>query len=327
MRLSRLALTAMMCALVAPAAMPDTASAAGLECDTIRMVVPWKAGGGTDRLGRGLASAMEKLSGKSVIVDNIDGASSASGSIKATTARPDGCTILMNGDTEMLAFMTFKSNLPFSIDQMKFVGGFFTTPTWMVSHKDRGYKSFQDFLDAAKKKPGELTIGVGGASGAHMVMAAAIKGYADIDVRIVPYSGGADLKKALLANQVDAGVIHSPVMLTEVKEGMMDVLTAGGPLTGIEYEPIRNTPTLESMKLPIKVSVTRGVFVPKDTPDDVVAQLATWIEEATKDPEFVAFGKKFGFPPVFTPGDAFEADMREGLKSFQEIYDKYIKAG
>ncbi len=72
----------------------------------------------------------------------------------------------------------------------------------------------------------------------------------------------------------------------------MDVFTAGGQLTGIEYEPIRNTPTLESMKLPIKVSVTRGVFVPKDT-----------------------------------PGDAFEADMRDVLKSFQEIYDKYIKAG
>ncbi len=161
------------------------------------MVVPWKAGGGTDRLGRGLAAAMEKLSGKSVIVDNID---SASGSIKATTARPNGCTILMNGDTEMLAFMTFKSNLPFSIDQMKFVGGFFTKPTWMVSHKDRGYDSFQDFLDADKNKPGELTIGVGGASGAHMVMAAAIKGYAEIEVRIVPDPGGADLKKALLAN-------------------------------------------------------------------------------------------------------------------------------
>ena len=232
----------------------------------------------------------------------------------------------MNGDTEMLAFMTFKSNLPFSMDQMKFVGGFFTTPTWMVSHKDRGYTSFQDFLDAAKAKPGELTIGVGGASGAHMVMAAAIKGYADLDVRIVPYSGGADLKKALLANQVDAGVIHSPVMLTETKEGSMNVLTAGGSLENIEYEPVRNTPTLESLDLPIKVTVTRGVFVPKETPDEIAAQLAGWIEQATKDPEFIEFGKKFGYPPLFTPGDVFEKNMRDGMKSFQEIYNKYIKA-
>ena len=50
---------------------------AAIECDTIRMIVPWKAGGGTDRIGRGLAVALEKQSGKSVIVDNISGASSA----------------------------------------------------------------------------------------------------------------------------------------------------------------------------------------------------------------------------------------------------------
>ncbi|MGD9868068.1 MAG: tripartite tricarboxylate transporter substrate binding protein [Hyphomicrobiales bacterium] len=327
MYLKSVALTALLALVAMPAALTGTAKAAEIKCDTIRMVVPWKAGGGTDRLGRGLASAMEKQSKKSIIVDNIDGASSATGSIKAVTAAPDGCTVLMNGDTEMVAFMTFKSSLPFKVDQMKFVGGFFTTPTWMLSHKDRGYKTFEEFAEAARKKPGELTIGTGGASGAHMVMAAAIKGYAGLDVRIVPYSGGADLQKALLANQVDAGVIHSPILLNEVKAGMINVLATGGPLSDIQYEPIRNTPTLESLKMPIKVAVTRGVFVPKDTPDEIVAQLAAWIKAATEDPEFIEFGKKFGFPPVFIPGPEFEKSMRDDVKSFKEIYDKYIKAG
>src|SRR6056297_1387149 len=103
-------------ALAAP-----TVAKADLACDTIRMVVPWKAGGGTDRIGRGLASALEKASGKSVIVDNISGASSATGTIQAMKADPDGCTILMNGTTEILAFMTFSDELPITIDDMAFV--------------------------------------------------------------------------------------------------------------------------------------------------------------------------------------------------------------
>ena len=302
------------------------AAQAEIKCDTIRMIVPWKAGGGTDRIGRGLAVALEKQSGKSVIVDNIGGASSATGSIKAMKAKPNGCTILMNGSTEIIAFMTFKRNLPFKLSQMKFVGAFFNTPTWMLSHKKRRYASFRDFLAKAKANPGKLTIGTGGAAGAHMIMAAAIKGLAGIEVRIVPYSGGADLKKAILANQIDAGVIHSPVLLKEVRAGLVEVLATGAPLDKIEFAPVRKTPTLTSMNMPISIAAVRGVFVPKATPDAVVGQLTKWLEGATRDPDFIAFGKKFGFPPVWIPGAQFERDMRRDIAAFREIYDKYIKA-
>lgn len=299
---------------------------AAIDCDTIRMVVPWKAGGGTDRVGRGLAAALERQSGKSVIVDNISGASSASGSIKAIQAEPDGCTILMNGTTEILAFMTFTQDLPFKLDDMRSVGAFYVTPTWMLSNHKRGYGNLQNFVEAANAKPGKLTIGVGGAAGAHMVMAAAVKGALDLDVRIVPFSGGADLKKALLANQVDAGVIHSPVLLKEIKAGMIDVLATGGSLKNIEHEPLRAMPTLQAQDIDVRMSVLRAVFVPKATPDDVVSELAGWIEAATEDPEFVAFGKKFGFPPVWVSGDELQADLNDGIKFFNTTYENHIKA-
>lgn len=321
---SVMAAAALATMLGVPAATP--AAQAAVACDTIRMVVPWKAGGGTDRIGRGLATALEKQSGKSVIVDNVSGASSATGSIKAMQAKPDGCTILMNGSTEILAFLTFTQNLPFSLDDMRYVGAFFTTPTWMLANSDRDYESFEDFLEDARSHPGQVTIGVGGAAGAHMVMASAIKGAYGIDVRIVPFSGGADLKKAMLANQVNAGVIHSPVLLAEAKEGLIDILATGGSLDRIEYEPLRDVPTLESMGTPIRVSAVRGVFVPKDTPDEIAIQLATWIEAAAVDSEFQAFGKAFGFPPAWIPGEQFEKDMRDGMAFFRETYENYIKA-
>ncbi|WP_373089132.1 tripartite tricarboxylate transporter substrate binding protein [Sneathiella sp.] len=311
--------------LAAAFAVQTPIAQASIDCDTIRMIVPWKAGGGTDRLGRGLGVALEKVSGKSVIIDNISGASSVTGSVKAINAKPDGCTILMNGSTEMVAFMTFKQNLPINLDKMKYVGAFYNTPTWLVSHKDRGYTSFKDFVKKAKENPGKLTIGVGGATGAHMIMASGIKGYGNLDVTFVPYSGGANLKKAMLANQVDAGVIHSPVLLKEVKAGMINVLTVGGPLTNIEYPEIRDVPTLESLGLPVKVAAIRGIFVPVDTSDEVVAELAGWLQSAIKDPEFIEFGKKFGYPPVWIPGDKFRERMYQDAEAYKKIYEAYIK--
>lgn len=324
--LNKLKASSIALALVTGLMMPATPAQANLDCDTIRMIVPWKAGGGTDRIGRGLSAALEKASGKSVIVDNISGASSATGSIQAMKAKPDGCTILMNGTTELLAVMTFAKDLPLSIDDMKFVGAFYTTPTWMLANKKRGYGSFQAFVDAAKANPGKLTLGVGGAAGSHMVMASAVKGVLDINVRIVPFSGGADLKKALLANQVNAGIIHSPVLLKEAKAGLIDVLATGGSLEKINHEPLRKVPTLESMGHPIKMSAIRGVFVPKATPDAVIRKLAGWVETATKDAEFIAFGNTFGFPPEWVPADKFEQDMRDGVAFFKSAYDKFIKA-
>ena len=89
---------------------------------------------------------------------------------------------------------------------------------------------------------------------------------------------------------------------------------------------MRDTPTLESMGLPIRVAAVRGVFVPKATSDAVAKELAGWVKAATKDPDFVAFGKKFGYPPAWVPGREFRDNMNRDLNDYNKIYDSYIKA-
>jgi len=300
------------------------AAAADYPSDTIHMIVPWKAGGGTDRLGRGIAEAMEAVSGATIVVDNVDGAGGITGSLKVARSKPDGYTVLMNGTSDMTAAMTFQK-VPVSLDDFKYVGGFFTSPTWILSHKDRGIDSLEALIAKAKAEPGTVTIGTAGPAGAQMLMAAAIKGYLDLDVRIVPFSGGADLTKALLGNQVDAGIIHAPVMLPEVKEGLIKVIGTGRPLTRLAYEPLRGTPTLKDNGIPVEIGITRGVFVPKGTPDAVVQKLAAILEKATESDKFKAFAVSFGFEPDWIPGPEFEAPIRGELKTFQEIKQKYLQ--
>lgn len=310
-------------ALAAAALLGAPAMAQDYPGQTLRIVVPWGAGGGTDVIARALAASMEGPAGQTVIVENITGAAGATGSFQVTQARPDGYTILLNGSSDLTGPMVFQ-DLPFDLDDFKYVGGFFVTPTWMVSPAERGYQTFDDFVAAANANPNEITIGVGGATGAHALMAHAIRGYLDLPVRVINYQGGADLNRALQANEVHAGVIHSPVMLNETREGMMNILISGGSLEGITYEPLRGTITLSEAGIPFEIGVTRGLMVPKDTPDDVVTRLGEITQIAAESDSFAEFGARFGFAPVWLDGPAFEAVVRGEQETFTGIFREFI---
>ena len=299
-----------------------TTAAADYPTRNIRMVVPWAAGGGTDAIGRALAEAM-KDEGASVIVDNITGAAGITGSIQVARANPDGYTILMNGDTDVLAAMVF-ADAPLSLDDFAFIGGFYETPTWILSHQDSGITSMEQFLQMARERPGQMTLGSATPAGAQMIMAAAIRGASGLDFRVIPYQGGADLTRALLGNQVDAGIIHAPVMLSEVEAGLINVIGTGGPLTNISYEPVRDVPTMTDIGVPVTMGITRGVFVPKDTPQEVVDALTELIRTAATSDNFAAFGSNFGFAPVWIPGPEFERAMRESFELFKQTKQTYI---
>lgn len=292
---------------------------------TIHMVVPWKAGGGTDNIARGMQAAFEEASGQKLVIDNISGAGTVTGTIAVLKAKPDGYTILMNGSSDVVAPLTFKPDLPYTLDDFKFVGGFFFSPTWVVAHKDRGYETLQDLLDDAKKNPGSVKIGTAGSAGSQMLMGAAIKGITGLDITLVPYSGGADLKKAVLGNQVNAGIIHAPVMMGDIKAGEVKALGAGGPLEAIVHEPLREKPTLRDVGIPVDIGVTRGVFVPKATPDDVVAKLESILEKTAKSDKFAEFGQKFGFAPTWISSKDFTKQLHGELKAFKEIKEKHLQ--
>lgn len=299
-------------------------AAAAYPDQTIHMVVPWAAGGGTDSIGRGFAEALKSVVNVAVVVDNISGAGGLTGSIKVAKGKADGYTLLMNGDSDITAALTF-TDAPLDPGDFTYIGAFFESPTWILSHKDRKLTSLKEFLARAKASPGKLTLGTGGPTGAQMLMAAAIKGISGADFRIIPYSGGGALKKALLGDQVDAGIIHAPVLLPEVKAGLIKVIGTGLPLDKITYAPVRKTPTLEESGIPIRIGITRGIFVSKQTAPETVKILRGLVEKAAKSPAFTEFGNKFGFTPVWVPGPEFEKQINNELTLFRYIKGKYIK--
>lgn len=318
----RSALAALSGAMVAATCLP-AASAADYPSDTVRIIVPWRAGGGTDTIARAFAVAMEEVVDQPVVVENITAGAGTAAMMHVKNAEPDGHTMMLNGSSDLNSPIIFRP-APFGLDDYVCAGAFYQTPTWVLAHKDQGLADLGQFLEKAKTNPGELTIGVGSLTSAHYVLAAAIKGMNDLDVRIIPFDGGAPLKKALIGNQVTIGVIHSPVLLNEVKDGLIDVLATGGDLGGIAYPPVHGTKLVSEFNTPVEVGVTRGLFLPKDTPPELLAKVESVAEKAAKSDSFASFGKKFGFAPVWIPGEEFCAFMKKEQADYRDIKARYI---
>lgn len=306
------------------AAMTISGGAAKAEFpeNTIHLVLPWKAGGGTDTIVRGYQKAFEKAAGVTVVIDNVNGAKSVTGTLKVAKAKPDGYTVLFNGSLDLTSNLAMKP-LPYDVSSFKAVGGVYTTPTWLITNTKRPYKDFQDFLDAAKAKPGELSMGTAGST--HTLLSHALKGATGLDFKIVPFSGGADLKKALIGDEVDIGQFHSPVMINEVKAGIIRPLVATASMKGINYEPVQNIKTLSDYGIDMPVQITRGMVVPKGTPDAIVAKLEAIAKAAAMDPSFAKFGETFGFKPVWVSAADYGKQLNDEVKLLTDIKNKYIK--
>ncbi len=271
----------------------------------IRIIVPYKAGGGTDSIARGFVSAFSKAAGVDVVITNVNGGAGSKGIIQVMKAKADGYNLVLTGSTDIIGLSTFRK-MPFkSIGSLTPVGGVYTTPTYVLAHKDRGYKTLEEVIEKSKANPGKLIAGIGGKFGAHDVLANAVNGYKNAGFRIVAFDGGAMLKKATIANEVDICIIHSPVLLNEVKAGLLNVIGTGGSLAKITYPPIQKTKTLREMGIPADVGVTRGLWAPKGTPKDVIAKLEKFIEVATNSEEFKKFGNNFGFAPKYYTSSQF----------------------
>lgn len=286
--------------------------------NTLRIVVPWRAGGGTDSVGRALATEMEKISGQAVLVENVTGGSGTAGMLAVKNAKPDGYTMVLNGSADITAPIVFK-NVPYSMDDYKCVGGVYATPTWIIANAEQGYKDFGDFVKAAKAAPGKLSLGVTAlGTPDHVTADLLIKKYG-IDVRVIPFNGGAPLKKALIGNQVNAGVLIAPVMLEEVKAGVANVLVAGGSLKSIKHGPLQSMATLKDHGIDQEISMIRGVYMHKDTPDAIIDKAIEIVGGAAQSQSFKDFGDKFGFDPVWIPGKSFCEFMKSEDAAYRSI--------
>jgi len=324
----RLVLAALLLALVAP---PLTAGAQEpFPSRPITIVAPFPPGGVADLTARPVAAAMEKVLKSPVGVVNKTGAAGAVGMQSVAVAKPDGYTLLLALSSISIipeADKLFGRPPAFTVDQFAPIALISADPTILVVPADKPWKTAKEFIEDAKRRPGQISYSSSGIYGTlHMAMEL-LSQAADIKLRHVPHAGGGPALTAVLGGHVDALASGPSVVLPHIKSGKLRVLGGWGDK---RLAALPDVPTFKELGYPTaEFYIWAGLFAPRATPEPVLAKLRATVREAVEDPDFKTAMDKLQTPVSFKQGAEFqaffEADARrlaEGVRRVGKIETK-----
>jgi len=269
--------------LLAFAAFADT-----FPSKPITIVVPFTAGGPTDRVARDLAEAMrEPLGGVSVIVDNAAGAGGSIGANKVAKASPDGYTVLLH-HIGMATMPTLVRNIPFKVESdFEYLGAVNDVPMTLIGRPSLPAKNYKELATWIDQNKGKINLGNAGIGSASHLCGLLFQNAVGVDMVTVPYKGTAPAMTDLIGGQIDfmCDQTTNTTSQIEAKKVIAYAVTTAKPLT---TPALKDLPTLQSSGLKgFAVTIWHGLYAPKGTPADVLTKLNGALKVALKDPEFI----------------------------------------
>ncbi len=261
----------------------------------ITIVVPFVAGGPTDRVARDLAEAMRKpLGDVSIVIENVLGAGSSIGSNKVAKANPDGYTILLN-HIAMASMPNLMRNMPFKIDSdFEYLGMINDVPMTLITRPSMPAKNFKELRDWLNANKGKINLGNAGIGSASHLCGLMFQNAIQVDMTTIPYKGTAPAMTDLIGGQIDLlcdQTTNTSVQIEAKKVNAYGVTTAKRLTT----PALKDIPTLQEDGLKgFEVTIWHGLYAPKGTPADVVAKLNTALKAALKDPDFIKKQESLG---------------------------------
>jgi tripartite-type tricarboxylate transporter receptor subunit TctC len=258
-------------------------SQAAYPSRTIKMIVPYPAGGTTDLLGRLVADQLKSGLGATCIVENKPGAGTTLGAEQVARSEPDGYTLLMATSTTLAINKTLYKKLPYDpvkdFAPIALVAG---VPFALIVNPMLPAKTLAEFIAYAKSKLGELAYGSAGNGSPQHLGAEMLKSAAGIDIRHVPYRGSVPAMLDVIAGHIPFMIVDLQPALQQIREGKVRVL---GVTTPKRVAAAPDIPTLAEAGLPgFELVAWQGVVAPAGVSRPIVDQLAAQIAKLVADP-------------------------------------------
>lgn len=230
--------------LGAALALPCVARAQTFPSRPLRLVVPFPPGGAADITARLVAERMSPTLGQPVVIDNRPGAGgNIAGEVVARSA-PDGHTLFLGGATILCANKyLYRNGMPFNgLTDFSHISRVSVGTTLMVARTDKPWRSFQDFVADAKRRPGQISAGSSGLGTISHLSLSKLMRSAGIEIAHVPYRGLSPSLNDLLAGHVDILFDGIPALIPHVREGRLRALAVGSQqrvtyVPGLEQTP------------------------------------------------------------------------------------------
>lgn len=262
---------------------------------TITIVVPFAAGGPTDKVARDLGEALRKpLGGATIVIDNAAGAGSTIGSAKVARANPDGYTLLLT-HIGMATTAALYRKLPYKYSEFEYLGLVNEVPMVVVGKPTlaaNNWAELKSWIQDNKTKVNLANAGLGAASHLCGLM---LQQALQTEVTTVPYKGTAPAMADLMGGQVDVMCDQTTNTTSQIEGKKIKayaVTTAKRLAIPAVYKDL---PTLQEVGLKgFDVSIWHGLYAPKGTPAAVLKTLNTALQAAVKDPDFIKKEESLG---------------------------------
>src|ERR1700704_221576 len=250
---------------------------------TIKMIVPYPAGGTTDLLGRLVAEQMKVGLGATVVVENKPGAGTTLGAEQVARSEPDGYTLLMATSTTLAINKTLYKKLPYDpVKDFAPIALVAAVPFALIVNPAIPAKTLADFIAYAKSKPGELAYGSAGNGSPQHLGAEMLRTAAGIDIRHVPYRGSVPAMLDVIAGHIPFMIVDLQPALQQTREGKVRVL---GVTTPKRVAIAPDIPTIAEGGLKgYELVAWQGVVAAAGTPRPIVDELAAQIGKLMADP-------------------------------------------
>ncbi len=253
----------------------------------ITWVVPFTPGGITDSGSRIIAKALSERIKQPVLVENRPGAGGVVGTEAVVKSKPDGYTmvygtagtIATNPHLYKLSFDTQKDLIP--------VHGMAESPVVLVVNPDRPYKTIAELIDYAKKNPGKINFASAGAGTTTHLSAEQFQLVTGVKMTHVPYKGSAPALTDVIAGVADVMFDYPVTTMPQISAGKLRPLAA---LTEKRLSIMPEVPTIVELGHPKAVLGSwSGIFVAKDTPQDITSKLGAAFEDALRSPDVIKY--------------------------------------
>lgn len=268
----------------------------------VSYVIPFNPGGQSDVMAQYQKPYLEEILGVDVVIRYQPGAGGALGWANNVKARPDGYTMTGNNIPHIIIQPMVRDDAGYTTDQLKPVYLFQATPIGLAVAADAPWDTLQEFVDYAKDHPGEVTIGGSGTHTGHHLAVLQLQYLTGAEFTYIPATGAAPSVTNFLGGHTIALMANSTDLLSHQNE--MKILALG---TEERFSALPDVPTFFEGGVEMTAGIDRGVCVPPETPDEIVAVLEAAFDEVSTNPEFVSEMEALGFV-IYDIGAAEFAD-------------------
>src|SRR5687768_16809370 len=284
---------------------------------TVRILVPFPPGGGTDIQARLLSSAFQKSTGQNFIVDNRTGASGLIATQLTVDSPPDGYTILFTSGSISVVATLHAKRMKFDVHKdLQPVSWISSTPLVLALHPSVPARTVKELVALAKRSPGGMNATGNTAGSTAHLSGEMLNQAAGLKTTVLTYRGGGPAVIALIAGEADYGFMTAPSIMPHLKSGKARAIAVTTPKRS---SALPDVPTMNSDYPGFESDNWYAMFYPQGTPRPIVDKLNAEIKKALETPEIKAFYPREALDPVASSPEELAALLKREIPKYAKV--------